>query len=156
MLFRSYQVIGPETVAKFRDAWGGNGFPDQHGLVITDMVESMKEPTGIKAMYITGETPLLSEPDLNHAQEMFENLEFLLVQAIFMHETAQIADVLLPATSFAEKDGTFTNSERRVQRVRKAIEPRGQSRPDWEIISDLAKRMCQKLELDFEIGRAHV
>jgi len=67
-----------------------------------------------------------------------------------MHETAQIADVVLPATSFAEKDGTFTNSERRVQRVRKAIEPRGQSRPDWEIISDLAKRMCQKLELDFE------
>jgi len=145
-----YQVIGQETVAKFRDAWGGNGFPDQHGLVITDMVESMKEPTGIKAMYITGENPLLSEPDLNHAQEMFENLEFLVVQDIFMHETAQIADVVLPATSFAEKDGTFTNSERRVQRVRKAIEPRGQSRPDWEIISDLAKRMCQKLELDFE------
>ena len=144
-----YQVLGQETVAKFQDAWGGHGFPEEHGLVITEMVDSMKEPTGIKAMYITGENPLLSEPDLNHAQEMFESLEFLVVQDIFMHETALMADVVLPATSFAEKDGTFTNSERRVQRVRKAIDPLGQSRPDWEIISDLAKRMCQKLELDF-------
>jgi predicted molibdopterin-dependent oxidoreductase YjgC len=101
-------------------------------------------------MYITGENPLLSEPDLNHAEEQFKNLEFLVVQDIFMHETAQIADVVLPATSFAEKDGTFTNSERRVQRVRKAIEPRGQSRPDWEIICDLARRMCRKLGLPLE------
>ena len=68
-------------------------------------------------MYITGENPLLSEPDLHEAEEAFKNLEFLVVQDIFMHETAEIADVVLPATSFAEKDGTFTNSERRVQRV---------------------------------------
>ena len=152
-----YQVLDQDVVAKFQSAWDGNGFPEEHGLVITEMVDSMNEPTGIKAMYITGENPLLSEPDLNHAQEMFESLEFLVVQDIFMHETAQMADVVLPATSFAEKDGTFTNSERRVQRVRKAIEPRGQSRPDWEIIGDLAKRMCQKLELDIEdqFGYSH-
>ena len=71
----------------------------------------------IKAMYVTGENPLLSEPNLHHAEETFQKLEFLVVQDIFLHETAQIADVVLPATSFAEKDGTFTNSERRVQRV---------------------------------------
>ena len=98
-------------------------------------------------MYITGENPLLSEPDLAHTEEMFRSLDFLVVQDIFMHETAQIADVVLPATSFAEKDGTFTNSERRVQRVRKGISPRTGSRPDWEIISDLARRMCRKLGL---------
>ena len=79
----------------------------------------------LKAMYVVGENPLLSEPDLRHAREAMENLKFLVVQDIFLHETAEIADVVLPATSFAEKDGTFTNSERRVQRVRKAIEPVG-------------------------------
>ena len=145
-----YQGLTKDAVAKFQAAWGGNPFPETPGMVVTDMVASMKEPAGIKAMYITGENPLLSEPDLNHAEEMFRSLEFLVVQDIFLHETAQIADVVLPATSFAEKDGTFSNSERRVQRVRKGIAPRGGSRPDWEIISDLARRMCRNLELPFE------
>ena len=145
-----YQGLAKDAVAKFQAAWGGNPFPVTPGMVVTDMVASMKEPTGIKAMYITGENPLLSEPDLNHAEEMFRSLDFLVVQDIFLHETAQIADVVLPATSFAEKDGTFSNSERRVQRVRKGIAPRGGSRPDWEIISDLARRMCRNLELPFE------
>jgi formate dehydrogenase alpha subunit len=145
-----YQGLREETVAKFRKAWGNHYLSETEGLVITEMVESMGQPDGVRAMYITGENPLLSEPDLNHAEEQFKNLEFLVVQDIFMHETAQIADVVLPATSFAEKDGTFTNSERRVQRVRKAIEPRGQSRPDWEIICDLARRMCRKLGLLLE------
>jgi len=146
-----YQGLREETIAKFQAAWGNRGeIPEAAGLVVTEMVESMKEPDGVKAMYITGENPLTSEPDLHHAEEMFKKLEFLVVQDIFMHETAEIADVVLPATSFAEKDGTFTNSERRVQRVRKAIEPRGQSRPDWEIICDLARRMCRKLGLTLE------
>ena len=101
-------------------------------------------------MYITGENPLLSEPDLHHAEETFKKLELLIVQDIFMHETAEIADVVLPATSFAEKDGTFTNSERRVQRVRKAIDPVGDSRPDWVIIQDVARRVSQKLGLELE------
>ena len=104
----------------------------------------------LKAMYITGENPLLSEPDLHHAEKAFKNLDFLVVQDIFMHETAQIADVVLPATTFAEKDGTFTNSERRVQRVRKVIEPVGSSRPDWEIVCDLARRISIKLGLGVE------
>jgi predicted molibdopterin-dependent oxidoreductase YjgC len=117
--------------------------------VITDMVEAINDGR-IKAMYVTGENPLLSEPDLHHAEEAFKKLEFLVVQDIFMHETAQIADVVLPATSFAEKDGTFTNSERRVQRVRKTIEPVGQSRPDWEIICDLGQRISRHLGLGLE------
>ena len=111
------------------------------------MVDSIGEPGGVRAMYITGENPLLSEPDLNRADELFRRLDFLVVQDIFLHETARLADVVLPATSFAEKDGTFTNSERRVQRVRKAVEPVGRSRPDWAIISELAARLCDRLGL---------
>ena len=145
-----YQGYRPEAMDKFEEAWGGQPLPGIRGLVITQIVQSIGEDFGVKAMYITGENPLLSEPDLNEAAEKFNNLEFLVVQDIFMHETAQIADVVLPATSFAEKDGTFTNSERRVQRVRKAVEARGQSRPDWEIICDLGRRMCRKLGLPLE------
>ena len=145
-----YQGYRPEALAKFEAAWGGHPLPGVRGLVITQIVQSIGEDFGVKAMYITGENPLLSEPDLNEAAEKFNNLEFLVVQDIFMHETAQIADVVLPATSFAEKDGTFTNSERRVQRIRQAVAPRGQSRPDWEIICDLGRRMCRKLGLPLE------
>ena len=133
--FPGYQIISEDTVSKFQQAWGNHPLPDREGLVITEMMMDM-EIGRIKAMYVTGENPLLSEPNLHHAEETFRNLEFLVVQDIFLHETAQIADVVLPATSFAEKDGTFTNSERRVQRVRKAVEPIGESRPDWDILCD--------------------
>ena len=143
-----YQGLRPDTLARFGNAWDAAGqLPDTAGLVVTDMVESMGEPGGVRAMYITGENPLLSEPDLNRADELFRRLEFLVVQDIFMHETAELADVILPATSFAEKDGTFTNSERRVQRVRQAIPPVGSSRPDWDIVCDLARRTLDKLGL---------
>ncbi len=145
-----YQGYRPEVLERFEEAWGGQPLPGIRGLVITQIVQSIGQDHGVRAMYITGENPLLSEPDLNEAAELFKNLEFLVVQDIFMHETAQIADVVLPATSFAEKDGTFTNSERRVQRIRKAVEPRGDSRPDWEIICDLGRRMCRKLGLPLE------
>ena len=147
--FPGYQTITEDTVAKFQSAWSNVPLPSEKGLVVTDMVEQIL--TGrIKAMYITGENPLLSEPDLHHAEKAFKKLDFLVVQDIFMHETAEIADVVLPATSFAEKDGTFTNSERRVQRVRKAVEPVGQSRPDWEIICDLGGRLSKQLGLGLE------
>ena len=145
-----YQGFRPEVVSKFETAWGGQPLPGVRGLVITEIVHSISEDFGVKAMYITGENPLLSEPDLNEAAGLFDKLEFLVVQDLFLHETAQIADVVLPAASFAEKDGTFTNSERRVQRVRQAVKPRGQSRPDWEIICDLGRRMCRKLGLPLE------
>ncbi len=147
--FPGYQKIGEDSLAKFQEAWSGQALPSDPGLVVTDMVEAIDKGR-VKAMYITGENPLLSEPDLHHAEETFKKLELLIVQDIFMHETAEIADVVLPATSFAEKDGTFTNSERRVQRVRKAIDPVGDSRPDWVIIQDVARRVSQKLGLELE------
>ena len=145
--FPGYQTVSKDTVAKFASAWGNHPLPADKGMVVIDMVEAAMDGR-LKAMYITGENPLLSEPDLHHAEEAFKKLEFLVVQDIFMHETAEIADVVLPATSFAEKDGTFTNSERRVQRVRKAVEPVGQSRPDWEILCDLGRRMSDSFGLD--------
>ncbi|MCI0887021.1 MAG: formate dehydrogenase subunit alpha [Chloroflexi bacterium] len=147
--FPGYQVLSDDSVAKFQEAWGNHPLPPEPGLVITDMVEAMNSGR-MKALYVTGENPLLSEPDLHHAEKAFKNLEFLVVQDIFLHETAEIADVVLPATTFAEKDGTFTNSERRVQRVRKAVEPVGESRPDWEIICDLGRRISRKLALGAE------
>ena len=147
--FTGYQTITESSVAKFEEAWSNAVLPPEKGLVVTDMVDEMLKGR-IKAMYITGENPLLSEPDLHHAEQAFKALDFLVVQDIFMHETGEIADVVLPATTFAEKDGTFTNSERRVQRVRKTIEPVGDSRPDWEIVCDVARRMSAKLSLGLE------
>ncbi len=144
-----YQTINEESLSIFQNAWSGSALPVEHGLVVTDMVTAIDDGR-IRAMYITGENPLLSEPDLNHAEETFRKLDFLVVQDIFMHETAEIADVVLPATSFAEKDGTFTNSERRVQRVRKAVEPVGDSRPDWEILCDVAMRVSSRLGLELD------
>jgi predicted molibdopterin-dependent oxidoreductase YjgC len=101
-------------------------------------------------MYVVGENPLLSEPDLHHAEKAFGQLEFLVVQDLFLHETAERAHVFLPAAAFAEKEGTFTNSERRVQRVRKAIEPPGLAMPDWWIASELAKRVARRRGLDVD------
>ena len=95
----------------------------------------------IKALYIIGENPLVSDPDLNHAEEALANLNFLVVQDIFLSDTAKLADVILPSAAFAEKEGTFTNTERKIQRVRKAIQPPGKARQDWEIIGDLSTRM---------------
>jgi predicted molibdopterin-dependent oxidoreductase YjgC len=143
-----YQAINDDNVARFQAAWGGP-LSKETGLMLTEAVEAMPEGR-IEAVFIMGENPLLSEPDLHHAEEAFRSLKFLVVQDLFLNETAQIADVVLPATSFAEKDGTFTNSERRVQRVRKAIPPVGQSRPDWEIVCDLSRRICRKLGLPLE------
>jgi formate dehydrogenase major subunit/formate dehydrogenase alpha subunit len=95
----------------------------------------------LKALYIVGENPLVSDPDLNHAEKSFDNLEFLVVQDIFLTETAKQADVVLPSCCFAEKDGTFTNTERRIQRVRKAVDAPGEAMDDWKIICGVATRM---------------
>ena len=144
-----YQALTEDAALKFSEAWGGEPINGVDGLVVTEMVEEALRGN-IKAMYVTGENPLLSEPDLHHAEEAFKSLEFLVVQDIFMHETAEVADVVLPAATFAEKDGTFTNSERRVQRVRAVVNPVGGSRPDWEIICDLARRLSAKRGLGLE------
>ncbi|GAI03814.1 unnamed protein product, partial [marine sediment metagenome] len=132
---------------KFESAWGCS-LPPSPGLPITEMIEAAHRGE-IKAIYLIGENPALSEPDISHAEEALEKLEFLVVQDIFLSETALLADVVLPAVSFAERDGTFTNTERRVQRLRKALEPVGDSRPDWWITCQLGSRMGGK-GFDFE------
>jgi formate dehydrogenase alpha subunit len=137
------QVSYPDIRQKFEKAWGVK-LPAKPGLLLPDMFDAAVRGD-LKAMYIMGEDPVLSDADANHVRKGLKNLEFLVVQNLFLTETAKLADVVLPAASFAEKDGTFTNTERRIQRVRKAIEPLGDSRPDWQIITELADRMGYKM-----------
>jgi formate dehydrogenase alpha subunit len=139
-VFTGYQPVGDLSVVKrMEDAWGID-LPTKPGLTVTEMIPKAHDGE-LKALYIIGENPLISDPDLNHAKKSFKNLDFIVVQDIFMTETARLADVVLPARCFAEKNGTFTNTERRVQRIRKAAEPPGQARKDWQIICDLSTRM---------------
>ncbi len=139
-VFTGYQRVTDDAVrAKFEKAYGVP-LPSKPGLTVGDMLNSAHEGK-VSAMWIVGENVAMSDPNVSHVIEALEHLDFLVVSDLFMTETAQLADVVLPAASFAEKDGTFTNTERRVQRVRKAIAPPGQARPDWEIVCDLAQRM---------------
>jgi len=139
-VFPGYQRVNEQSVrSKFEKAWGKD-LDGNPGLTLTEMFEAAHEGR-IKAMYIVGENPMLSEADLWHARRALAKLDLLVVQDLFLTETAQMADVVLPAASFAEKDGTFTNTERRVQRVRKATEPPGEAKLDWEIISEVAARL---------------
>jgi predicted molibdopterin-dependent oxidoreductase YjgC len=139
-VYSGYQpVISVENQQKFANAWGKTG-PLTVGLTVTEMINAAGEGT-IRALYVMGENPMVADPDINHARHCLEKTELLIVQDIFMSETAELAHVVLPGASYAEKDGTFTNTERRVQRVRKAIEPVGQARADWEIVCQLAKKM---------------
>ena len=132
-------VLDEAAKAKFSEAYGVP-MPDTVGLRIPEMLDAAVEGK-LKAMFIMGEDPALTDADANHVRRALQSLDFLVTQNIFMTETAQYADVFLPAALYAEKDGTFTNTERRVQRVRKAVEPPGECRPDWEIILDLAGRL---------------
>jgi formate dehydrogenase alpha subunit len=139
-VYSGYQAVVNEGVqAKFKEAWG-NASSTRVGLTVTEMMEAAHHGD-LKALYILGENPMISDPDINHVREALERCEFLVVQDIFPTETAQLADVVLPGTTFVEKDGTFTGTDRRIQRVRQAVEPLGDSRFDWEIIGDLAQRM---------------
>jgi len=140
-VFTAYQPVSNLDIAKkMEEAWGVSGLPTKVGLKVTEMIP--KAHSGeMKALYIIGENPLVSDPDLNHAEKSFSHLEFLVVQDIFMTETAQQADIVLPSACFAEKEGTFSNTERRVQRVRKAVNPPGQAWDDWKITCEIAKRM---------------
>jgi predicted molibdopterin-dependent oxidoreductase YjgC len=139
-VYPGYQAVdNTDTKKKFEAAWGCSLSPSP-GLPVIELTNTADNKK-IKAVYLISENPLLSEPDIAYTKEALNKLEFLVVQDIFLSETAKLADVVLPGTSFAEKDGTFTNTERRVQRVRKAIEPIGDSRPDWQIICQLGKEM---------------
>ena len=133
-----------EVNAHWSAGWGVE-LPTEIGLQSTAMIEEMIEGR-LGTMYVVGENPLISDPYLAHAREAFEQLDFLVVQDIFMHETAAVADVVLPAASFAEKQGTFTNSERRVQLVRPIIEAPGEAREDWRITNEIARRVLKLLE----------
>ncbi len=135
-----YQPVNnPATMEKFSQAWDCK-LSTQPGLTITDMIPAMLEGR-LKALYVIGENPKLSDPDWNHLSHALKKLDFLVVQELFLSETAQTADVVLAAASFAEKEGTFTNTERRCMKIHKAIEPIGKSLPDWQIISRLATAM---------------
>jgi formate dehydrogenase alpha subunit len=147
-VYTGYQrVDNPDIQKKFEIAWRTDLNPTP-GLTLTEMLDGAYEGK-IDAMYIMGENPILSDADANHTEKALTRLDFLVVQDMFLTETARMADVVLPAASFAEKDGTFTNTERRVQQVRKAIEPVGNSRPDWLILCQLARKMNAN-DFDFE------
>lgn len=142
-----YQPVGdPEVNNRFSTAWGRK-IPDRPGLTITDMVPAMLDGK-LKALYVIGENPKLSDPDWNHFHHALKNLDLLIVQDLFLSETAQVAHVVFPAASAAEKDGTFTNSERRCMRINKAIEPLGDSLPDWEIICRFSKAIGYDMTYD--------
>ena len=142
-VYPGYQAVSDPTIReKFESGWGC-GLPPSPGLTLVEMLEAAYQRK-IKALYLIGENPVLSDPDSQHVREALSRLDFLVAQDIFLSETAKLAHVVLPAASFAEKDGTFTNTERRVQRVRKAIEPIGDSKPDWWIVCQVAARLGAK------------
>ena len=135
-----YQRVGDAAVReKFQKAWG-RPLPTNVGGRVTDFIEQAEHGV-LKGFYVMGEDPILSEPNSSLVAASLEKLEFLVVQEIFLTETAKLADVVLPATCFAEKDGTFTNTERRVQRIRKGVNAPGQARADWQILCDISTGM---------------
>jgi formate dehydrogenase major subunit len=145
-VFTGYQKVDDaDARARFEQAWGVKGLPAAPGMTLTDMVPGILDGK-VKSIYIVGENPMLSDPNLAHIEEALKQLDFLVVQDIFLTETARMADVVLPGVSFAEKEGTFTNTDRRVQRVRKAIEPPGEARLDSRIIADIAARLGYEMQ----------
>jgi len=143
-VFPGYQRVSDDALRKkYEDAWG-IPLSSQAGLTLVEMLNAASQGK-IKALYIMGENPMLSDPDLHHVEQGLKALEFLVVQDIFLTETAQLADVVLPSACFAEKEGTFTNTERRVQLLNQALPPPGEARQDWEIICQLATRLGYKM-----------
>ena len=146
--YPGYQPVKEEVIArKFEQAWNieSGGLNRVPGLTTTEILGAAG-PDGIRSLFIMGENPMMSEPDLNHAHHQMQQLEFIVAQDLFINESGSYADVFLPACTWAEKDGTFTNTDRRVQRVRQALEPVGKARPDWQILCDLAQRIEKRLE----------
>ena len=140
-VYSGYQkVIDPAARQKMAEAWGVDDLSDKPGMKVTAMIPAAHDGD-LKAFYIIGENPMVSDPDLNHCEKSLNNLDFLVVQDIFLTETARMADVVLPSACFAEKEGTFSNTDRRVHRIRKAVEPPGQAWDDWKITCEIASRM---------------
>jgi len=144
-VYPAYQPVTSEAAQeKFKEAWGQTS-NTKVGLTATEMIPGILEGK-THAIYILGEDPVMSDPDTHHVRECLEKVDFLVLQELFPSETAAYADVLLPGASFAEKTGTYTNTERRVQMVHQAIEPIGDGKPDWWITAELAKRILAGTE----------
>ena len=150
MFLRGYQVVTDEAVRdKFAKAWNVATLPDKVGMTVTEMIPAAGKT--IKALYIMGENPMLSDADVHHVEKSLSALDFLVVQDIFLTETAKLADVVLPSACFAEKDGTFSNTERKVLRVRKALDAPGEAWEDHRIICG----HCQENGISRWIMRMH-
>ena len=146
--YPGYQKVVDKSVTdKFEKLWGVE-VPKKAGLTLPQIMDAAHH-RDVKFMYIMGENPVVSDPDTKHILESLEALDFLVVQDIFMTETAKKADLILPALTFAEKDGTFTNTERKVQRVRKAVQPVSEAKADWEIFTELLNKF------GYEINYSH-
>lgn len=147
-VFPGYQVVtNLGARAKFEAAWGTTRLPAEVGLTIPQMIDGLIEGS-VKSMFIMGEDTALSDPDTHHIVHALESAELLVVQDIFLSETAKLADVVFPAACWAEKEGTFTCSERKVQRVRRAVQAPGAARPDWQILCDLGTRLGLAMNYD--------
>ena len=141
MFLPDYQDVTSDKIRNhFTKIWGSDDFSNEKGLTVTEILDAVHAGT-VKGMYILGENPAMSDPDLNHAREALASLEHLVVQDIFLTETANYADVILPAAAFYEKNGTVTNTNRQVQMGRAATTPPGEAREDWSITTDLANRL---------------
>ena len=152
-VYSGYQaVINPDFQKKMKDAWGVSEIAEgKVGYTVTEMVNVLADTPGkLKCLYIMGENPMISDPDLHHVEKGLKNAEFIVVQDIFLTETAQMANVVLPAACYAEKDGTQTSTERRVQKWRKAQNPPGEAKADWQIICELAKAMGFEKQFAFK------
>ncbi len=146
-VYPGYQAVTlPAAKEKFSAAWGRE-MDDKVGLTVVEMMNAAAEKK-VKAMYLMGENPMVSDPNLNHVKEALEALDFLVVQDIFLTETAQMADVVLPVMLFAEKEGNYTNTERRVLWLNKAVDAPGKCRVDWEIVCEIARRMGYAMDYD--------
>src|SRR5213595_2164394 len=143
-VYTDYRSVKDPTIrAEYAEVWGvpAESLSLKEGLMVTEIV---KQESGVRGMYVMGENPVISDPDVAHAEHWFQELEFLAVHDLFLTETARYADVVLPGSSFAEKTGTFVNTERRIQLARKAAEPPGQARGDLEILIELSERLGLK------------
>jgi formate dehydrogenase alpha subunit len=150
-VYPGYQnIVNDEARKKFETLWG-TSLPDKIGYTITEMIPACEDGR-IQALYILGEDPVMSDPNTSHIRHCLEQCNFLVLQEIFPSETSAYADVLLPGVSFAEKTGTFTNTERRIQMCHKAIEPLGNAWPDWQITTEIAKRISALGGRDFKAG----
>ncbi len=147
MVFPDYQPVKDSSIrSKFEKAWGVELDPEPGLTVVEIMAGALAKD--IRGMYILGENPFLSDPNVNKVRKALSSLDFLVVQDIFLTETAEFADVILPASSYFEKDGTYTNTDRRVQLGRKILDPPGDARPDWQIICDVAERIGLPMSYD--------